>query len=202
MVYTRSVLVCLYDIHGNLPALEALLADAGGDRFVLGGDYALFGGWPGETVARLREALCGFAATASAGRPSPSRGLEPIMPAIDVVGRRSAPAEDEAELARRRHPLAAPVRPHAPAVPAHGRRRRAGQTRLGSAASGAERTARRLIVAPWRGRRTSTALGKEAGAPAARAVSKRLAPSPRYEAVAQAFCGGEISNAVRPALWS
>jgi predicted phosphodiesterase len=48
----------LYDVHGNLPALEAVLADAraaGVQRWVLGGDYALFGGWPAETVARLRE---------------------------------------------------------------------------------------------------------------------------------------------------
>lgn len=50
------MLAVLYDIHGNLPALEAVLADAaaaGADRFVLGGDYALFGAWPAETVARL-----------------------------------------------------------------------------------------------------------------------------------------------------
>jgi diadenosine tetraphosphatase ApaH/serine/threonine PP2A family protein phosphatase len=47
--------VLLYDVHGNLPALEAVLADAGGvDGFVLGGDYALFGGWPRETVERLQ----------------------------------------------------------------------------------------------------------------------------------------------------
>jgi diadenosine tetraphosphatase ApaH/serine/threonine PP2A family protein phosphatase len=46
----------LYDVHGNLPALEAVLADARGvDAWVLGGDYALFGAWPAETVARLRE---------------------------------------------------------------------------------------------------------------------------------------------------
>jgi predicted phosphodiesterase len=48
----------LYDIHGNLPALEAVLddaRDAGVERFVLGGDYALFGPWPRETVERLRE---------------------------------------------------------------------------------------------------------------------------------------------------
>ena len=56
----------LYDVHGNLPALEAVLADAreagrdaggaaGVQRWVRGGDYALFGGWPAETVARLRE---------------------------------------------------------------------------------------------------------------------------------------------------
>src|ERR671932_976309 len=52
------LLAILYDIHGNLPALEAVLADAraaGAERFVLGGDYALFGPWPRETVERLRE---------------------------------------------------------------------------------------------------------------------------------------------------
>lgn len=50
------MLAILYDVHGNLPALEAVLADAadaGATRFLLGGDYALFGGWPAETVARL-----------------------------------------------------------------------------------------------------------------------------------------------------
>jgi diadenosine tetraphosphatase ApaH/serine/threonine PP2A family protein phosphatase len=48
----------LYDVHGNLPALEAVLDDAAGagvTAYVLGGDYALFGGWPVETVARLRQ---------------------------------------------------------------------------------------------------------------------------------------------------
>ena len=46
----------LYDIHGNLPALEAVLADASGaDEFLLGGDYATAGAWPRETVERLRE---------------------------------------------------------------------------------------------------------------------------------------------------
>jgi predicted phosphodiesterase len=51
-------LALLYDVHGNLPALEAVLEDAGGEgasRYLLGGDYALFGPWPVETVARLRE---------------------------------------------------------------------------------------------------------------------------------------------------
>ena len=46
----------LYDVHGNLPALEAVLADyaaAGVQRWLLGGDYALFGGWPEETVELL-----------------------------------------------------------------------------------------------------------------------------------------------------
>jgi diadenosine tetraphosphatase ApaH/serine/threonine PP2A family protein phosphatase len=52
------VLALLYDVHGNLLALEAVLADArgaGAHRYLLGGDYALFGPWPAETVARLRE---------------------------------------------------------------------------------------------------------------------------------------------------
>ena len=50
------MLALLYDIHGNLPALEAVLADAGEvEGFVLGGDYALAGAWPRETVERLRE---------------------------------------------------------------------------------------------------------------------------------------------------
>jgi putative phosphoesterase len=46
----------LYDIHGNLPALEAVLADASdADEFLLGGDYATAGPWPKESVERLRE---------------------------------------------------------------------------------------------------------------------------------------------------
>lgn len=47
----------IYDVHGNLEALEAALTDAGEagvGRFVLGGDYALFGPRPLETVERLR----------------------------------------------------------------------------------------------------------------------------------------------------
>jgi len=51
------VIACLYDVHGNLPALEAVVADAreaGAERWILGGDYALFGGWPRESVERLR----------------------------------------------------------------------------------------------------------------------------------------------------
>jgi diadenosine tetraphosphatase ApaH/serine/threonine PP2A family protein phosphatase len=52
------VLAVLYDVHGNLEALEAVLADAEGagtTRYVLGGDYALFGPWPAETVGRLHD---------------------------------------------------------------------------------------------------------------------------------------------------
>jgi diadenosine tetraphosphatase ApaH/serine/threonine PP2A family protein phosphatase len=49
------VLALLYDVHGNLPALEAVLADVSADRYLLGGDYAVGGAWPAETVERLRE---------------------------------------------------------------------------------------------------------------------------------------------------
>src|SRR3954452_21481810 len=48
----------LYDVHGNLPALEAVLTDAqeaGVERYLLGGDYALFGAWPKQAVALLRD---------------------------------------------------------------------------------------------------------------------------------------------------
>jgi predicted phosphodiesterase len=48
----------LYDVHGNLPALEAVLAEAASedvDEWLLGGDYCAFGPWPVETLARLRE---------------------------------------------------------------------------------------------------------------------------------------------------
>lgn len=53
-----SRLAVLYDIHGNLLALEAVIEDARREtvgRFLFGGDYALFGPWPAETVAALRE---------------------------------------------------------------------------------------------------------------------------------------------------
>jgi predicted phosphodiesterase len=49
----------LYDIHGNLPALERVLEDAesaGVDRWLLGGDYGVPSPWPLETHERL-EAL-------------------------------------------------------------------------------------------------------------------------------------------------
>jgi len=51
------VLGILYDVHGNLPALEAVLAESEGegiDEWLLGGDYCAFGPWPVETLERLR----------------------------------------------------------------------------------------------------------------------------------------------------
>ncbi|MDQ2984684.1 MAG: metallophosphatase family protein [Actinomycetota bacterium] len=51
------MLALLYDIHGNLAALEAVLEEAEGagvDSWLLGGDYCAFGPWPVETLQRLR----------------------------------------------------------------------------------------------------------------------------------------------------
>lgn len=49
------------DIHGNLPALEAVLADLGQadvDQVICLGDVAVFGPQPQEVIARLRELNC------------------------------------------------------------------------------------------------------------------------------------------------
>ena len=51
------MLALLYDIHGNLPALEAVLADAERedvDTWLLGGDFASYCPWPLDTLERLR----------------------------------------------------------------------------------------------------------------------------------------------------
>ena len=53
----RDVLAVLYDIHGNLVALDEVLEDAeaaGADSYLLGGDFASWSPWPLETIARLR----------------------------------------------------------------------------------------------------------------------------------------------------
>jgi predicted phosphodiesterase len=51
------VLAILYDIHGNITALDAVLAEAevaGADRYLLGGDYGTPSPAPHETLERLR----------------------------------------------------------------------------------------------------------------------------------------------------
>ena len=48
------MLALLYDVHGNLPALEAVLDDCPAERFLLGGDHVGFGAWPRETADRLK----------------------------------------------------------------------------------------------------------------------------------------------------
>jgi diadenosine tetraphosphatase ApaH/serine/threonine PP2A family protein phosphatase len=52
------MLAALYDIHGNLPALDEVLKDAeaaGADTYLLGGDFGAWSPWPRETIERLRE---------------------------------------------------------------------------------------------------------------------------------------------------
>ena len=77
----QSPIAVLYDIHGNLAALEAVLEDAegaGATRYLLGGDYAAFGPWPRETA----ELLAGLPAVACI-RGNADRWLceEPEVPA-------------------------------------------------------------------------------------------------------------------------
>ena len=43
----------LYDVHGNLPALDAVLAEVDADLILVGGDVVA-GPWPSETLERLR----------------------------------------------------------------------------------------------------------------------------------------------------
>jgi len=90
------VLALIYDVHGNLPALEVVLADAeaaAADRYLLGGDYALFGAWPSETVERLR----GLDARWIRGNvdrwtAAPGDAPEPVRPAIDACRELLGPA--------------------------------------------------------------------------------------------------------------
>jgi diadenosine tetraphosphatase ApaH/serine/threonine PP2A family protein phosphatase len=99
-----DVLALLYDVHGNLPALEAVLDDAaarGAERFGLGGDYALFGAFPVETVARLHE-LDAFWIRGNGerwtGDPGADDAPEPVRPAITAC-REALGEELVAELA-------------------------------------------------------------------------------------------------------
>jgi diadenosine tetraphosphatase ApaH/serine/threonine PP2A family protein phosphatase len=51
------VLAVLYDIHGNLVALDEVLKDAdsmGAEAYLLGGDFASWSPWPLQTIERLR----------------------------------------------------------------------------------------------------------------------------------------------------
>jgi predicted phosphodiesterase len=53
---TGQPVAILYDVHGNLVALEGVLAEAEREdatTFLLGGDYASFGPWPRATAERL-----------------------------------------------------------------------------------------------------------------------------------------------------
>jgi predicted phosphodiesterase len=83
-----AVLALLYDVHGNLRALEAVLADAesaGTERYLLGGDYALFGAWPAESVERLRELdATWIRGNVDRWTSDPSDAPEAVRPAISA----------------------------------------------------------------------------------------------------------------------
>ena len=112
-----AVLGLLYDLHGNLPALEAILAEAdelGVDSWLLGGDYGIPSPWPLETLERL-EALPSDldprqrrALVARAVRhPRDPAGVRGARPRRDP-GRRDRPALPSARAGRaRRRPLRA-----------------------------------------------------------------------------------------------
>jgi predicted phosphodiesterase len=78
----------LYDVHGNLPALEAVLADADSaraERFLLGGDYGVFGAWPRETVERLRDLdAVWIRGNVDRWTASPEDAPEAVRPAVEA----------------------------------------------------------------------------------------------------------------------
>lgn len=96
------MLAILYDVHGNLPALEAVLDDArraGATRFLLGGDYALFGAWPRETVERL-DALRGATWIRGNGERWTAAPQEAPLPPIQEAARACAQALGAETVAR------------------------------------------------------------------------------------------------------
>ena len=80
------------DIHANLPALDAVLADiarhADVDAAYHLGDLVGYGPWPNETVSRLRAA--GIAG--SCGAPARTGGITNSSATPDAISRRHMPA--------------------------------------------------------------------------------------------------------------
>jgi putative phosphoesterase len=75
----------LYDVHGNLPALEAVLADVPGDAVILVGGDVTAGPLPAETLERLR----GLGDRVRWIRGNADRELTPSEPGLapaDVIG--------------------------------------------------------------------------------------------------------------------
>jgi putative phosphoesterase len=88
----------LYDIHGDLAALEAVLAEVPDDAtIVVGGDICAGGGQPSETLSRLR----GLGDRVAWLRGNADRELHPgeegLAPAEVVEGARSRLSEEEIE---------------------------------------------------------------------------------------------------------
>ena len=75
----------IFDVHGNLAALEAVLAEAaaaGAEGYAVGGDLALFGPEPAACVDRLR-ALAERGLRAGQHRPLPRRAARHGPGAVD-----------------------------------------------------------------------------------------------------------------------
>jgi putative phosphoesterase len=89
-------IAALYDIHGNLPALEAVLAEVereAPDAIVVGGDVAP--GWlVDECVARLR-ALGARFVTGNGDREAGLPGFEPLVRLDGVLFCHGSPRSDE-----------------------------------------------------------------------------------------------------------
>lgn len=80
----------LYDVHGNVLALAAALADAdeqGADAYFIGGDVALFGPRPEAAVARLQELSPAAWIRGNGERwtADPDAAPEPVRPATAAV---------------------------------------------------------------------------------------------------------------------
>src|SRR2546429_7445313 len=88
----------LYDIHGNLVALESVLDEAqqaGAASYLLGGDYATFGPWPRETVELLETLpavgrIRGNGERRVRGRPEVAASARPLVLSAGA-GRRGSP---------------------------------------------------------------------------------------------------------------
>ncbi len=80
------MLALLYDVHGNVRALDAVLLDAqaqGADAYLVGGDVALFGPWPEAAVERLQELAPATWIRGNGERwtADPGAAPEPVRPA-------------------------------------------------------------------------------------------------------------------------
>jgi diadenosine tetraphosphatase ApaH/serine/threonine PP2A family protein phosphatase len=86
----------IYDVHGNVLALAAVLADAGAqgaDGYVVGGDVALFGPWPEATVIRLQELSPATWIRGNGERwtADPDAAPEPVRPATHAAAEALGP---------------------------------------------------------------------------------------------------------------
>ena len=87
----------VYDVHGNVRALDAVLADAaehGAHAYLVGGDVALFGPWPEAAVARLQELEDATWIRGNGERwtADPGSAPEPVRPATAAAREALGPA--------------------------------------------------------------------------------------------------------------